>query len=129
MAKWWETLSTQCLEKYLLELPPKLAKAYCKFRSCNTKLPIESDRWFNIPRENRLCNICYLREIGNEFHYLLNCTNQPKHNSRRKHMSRYYYERPNTFKFHTLFNYVIQHEPISLAKFITDINEIINSQY
>ena len=27
----------------------------------------------NIPRENRKCNLCNLEEIGDEFHYILNC--------------------------------------------------------
>ena len=28
------------------------------FRTCNTKLPIETGRWNNIVRENRLCQQC-----------------------------------------------------------------------
>jgi hypothetical protein len=39
----------------------------------NHKLPIEHGRWNNIPRENRKCNSCNLEEIGDEFHYILNC--------------------------------------------------------
>jgi hypothetical protein len=34
---------------------------------------IEHGRWNNIPRENRKCNLCNLEEIGDEFHYILNC--------------------------------------------------------
>ena len=45
----------------------------CKFRTTNHNLPIEHGRWNNIPRENRKCNLCNLEEIGDEFHYILNC--------------------------------------------------------
>lgn len=41
------------------------------FRTSNAKLPIERGRWYDIPRENRLCTICNCIEIGDEFHYLL----------------------------------------------------------
>lgn len=47
-------------ENYLIVLPPRLAKAYCKFRTCNVKLPIECSRCNNIPREQRFCSICKL---------------------------------------------------------------------
>ena len=117
------------LENYLLDLPPKLARAYCKFRTRNIKIPIESGRWSNIPREERLCKLCILNEIGDEFHYLFNCTDQVILHSRRKYMSRYYFERPSTFKFNTLFNFVTNRELVYLAKFITDVNQRINSQY
>jgi hypothetical protein len=30
---------------------------FCKFRTTNTKLPIETGRWNNIARENRKCQL------------------------------------------------------------------------
>ena len=45
------------LENYLLSLPCKYSKYFCRFRTCNVKLPIEVGRWFHIPRENRTCNL------------------------------------------------------------------------
>ena len=45
-----------------------------KFRTGNAKLLIETGRWFNIPRENRICKLCACNKIGDEFHYLLKCT-------------------------------------------------------
>ena len=53
-------------------------------RSGNTKLPIETGKWFNIPKENRICKICNIKEIGDEFHYLLNCTEAVIQNSEYK---------------------------------------------
>ena len=45
-----------------------------RFPICNHHLPIESERWVNIPRNERICNHCNKQEIGDEFHYILNCT-------------------------------------------------------
>ena len=42
------------LESYLLNLPFKYLKYFCRFRTCNIKLPVEVGRWFNIPREIEL---------------------------------------------------------------------------
>ena len=112
----------------MLDLPPRLANIYCKFRTCNIKLPIEYGRWNNIPREDRVCTLCNTKEVGDEFHYLFNCSDQ--HIillNGNKFLCRYYYERPNTFKFNTLFNYVTNDELVSLVKFIKIINERINS--
>ena len=114
------------LEQYLFNLPPRLAKIYCKFRTCNIKLPVECSRWNNIPRENRICNLCNLNEIGDEFHYLFNCSDQEILINRKKFLSRYYFESPSTFKFNTLFNYVVNDELISLVKFINIINCRLN---
>jgi hypothetical protein len=30
-------------------------------------LPIENGRWMNIPRNERICNHCDVKEIGDEF--------------------------------------------------------------
>ena len=37
-------------------------------------LPIERERWYSIPREDRNCNFCG-NEIWDEFHILLLCCN------------------------------------------------------
>jgi hypothetical protein len=47
----------------------------CKFRTTNHKLPIEKGRWSNIPRENRYCELCQKNQIGDEYHYIFECTN------------------------------------------------------
>ena len=46
------------LENYLLKLSTKNARILCKFRTGNVKLPIETGRWFNIERDNRMCHLC-----------------------------------------------------------------------
>lgn len=41
---------------------------FCRFRTCNHHLPIESGRWLNIPRQDRICPHCNLKDLGDEFH-------------------------------------------------------------
>ena len=42
--------------------PEKLATldriTYCRFRTGNHRLPIETGRWHRIERQNRHCNLC-----------------------------------------------------------------------
>jgi hypothetical protein len=61
------------MEKYSLNLPEKYSKLFCKFGTDNARLPIETGRWKDIPRENRFCNLYNRNKIGDEFHYLLDC--------------------------------------------------------
>ena len=37
-------------------------------------LEIESGRYKNITREERICKYCNLSEIGDEYHFFLKCT-------------------------------------------------------
>ena len=60
-------------EEYLNVLEYKNAVLLCRFRTCNTKLPIETGRWLNIPRHDRVYILCNNRHIGDEYHYLLEC--------------------------------------------------------
>ena len=60
------------LENYLLIMPTKNARILCKFRTGNTKFPIETGRWFNIEREIRICQLCNTDD-GDEFHFF-KCT-------------------------------------------------------
>ena len=45
-----------------------------------------------IPVSDRKCNFCD-KDLGNEFHYLLNC--QYFKDKRKKHIKSYFYIRPN----------------------------------
>jgi len=40
---------------------------------CNIKLPIETERWSNTPREERICHLCHVG-LGTEYHFLFECT-------------------------------------------------------
>ena len=63
------------LEKYFtILLPADLMYNMCKFRCGSHKLPIEMGRFFSIDRSERICDLCNKEELGDEFHYLFNCT-------------------------------------------------------
>ena len=57
-------------EDYLDILSDKERITLCKFRT----LIIETGRWHNIDRDDRICTLCNAGLTGEEFHYLLECT-------------------------------------------------------
>ena len=64
------------LEKYLLKLNKSEQINLCKFRCRNTKLPVVVLGYatHNIDYGERLCKICNLNEVGDEYHYIMKCT-------------------------------------------------------
>ena len=88
-------------ENYLTALPYKYSKQIAKFRTSNHRLPIERQRYENIAREERKCDLCTLGFIGDEYHYILEC---PYFKSlRHKLLPSYCWQRPNILKLRWLF--------------------------
>jgi hypothetical protein len=58
------------IKNYLEILKDKDLFLLCRFRTSNHRLPIEIGPWENINRENKVCNFCQGRKLGEEFHYL-----------------------------------------------------------
>ena len=67
----------------------------------NTKLPIETGRWFNIERNERYCTLCNRNEIQDEFHILFRYDSRYQRNI---FLPSYFINQVNTFKFSVLFN-------------------------
>jgi len=111
-------------EKYLVSTPPKFLIPMIRFRTRNHRLPIETGRWANIPRENRLCPLCQ-RDIGDEFHYILSCSYFS--NTRKKLLKVKYYQRPNVITFGKLMNCKNSKEYINLCKLVKNITDIFKS--
>ena len=111
------------LEKYLLELPVKLRKLFTKFRCRNLNLPIETGARLQIERRNRLCSLCNRNEVGDEFHYVFNCTKLSK--SRRKFISSFNLP-ANTYSMKTLFN-LKNGDLLKFCNFIEEIVKTINN--
>ena len=82
-------------EKYLDILPVKLRKKFIKFRTSNRRFPVETGRWYNIPLNERLCLLCNKGLIGDEFHYILECSALEE--IRKKYINIKYWKRPNFF--------------------------------
>jgi hypothetical protein len=53
-----------------------MRQLFTKFRVSDHSLEIESGRYKNITREERICKNCNLNEIGDEleYHFFLKCT-------------------------------------------------------
>jgi hypothetical protein len=85
---------------------------FCKFRTGNHRLPIETGRWHGIDHGNRLCNICTDAEIGDECHYILQCKSLS--NERKLYLSHYFSHRITTLKFGQLFQIKINQNQISI---------------
>jgi hypothetical protein len=75
----WVNILTKCyLDKHYMykvyffsvKLPNKLVIGFTKFRTCNTRLPIEKARCDNISRYQRYCELCDQQIIGDEYHFL-----------------------------------------------------------
>ena len=94
----------------------KIPFLLCKFRTTNHKLPIEKGRWSNIPRENRYCELCQKNQIGDEYHYIYECTNLSE--KRTSLLPKHLIEHLNIIKFKNLMT--SERKPIlqKLCKFI-----------
>ena len=99
-------------------LPFALKQSLLKYRLSNHTLPIQSQRQIDIPREERICNYCDMVEIGDEFHYLFNCSHPDIQFQRRKFLSKYYLHHANTQKFNSLMNIERKSVLMNLAKFV-----------
>ena len=85
------------------------------------ELSIEHGRWNNIPRENRKCNLCNLEEIGDEFHYILNCPYFKQYSD--IYIKKRYTKRPNIINFLEIMASTNKLNLTNLCKFIRIINE------
>ena len=62
------------IEKYLSIIKDSnKRKTLTRFILSNHSLQIETGRYHNIAREERLCNLCHLGEVENESHFRLSC--------------------------------------------------------
>jgi hypothetical protein len=66
-------------------------------RITSHKLPIEKERWSIIPSENRYCELCQKKQIGDEYHYIFECTNVTE--KRTSLLPKHLIERSNIIKF------------------------------
>ena len=110
------------LEKYLLRLNKSEQINLCKFRCRNTKLPVVVLGYArqNIDYGDRLCTICNLKEVGDEYHYIMKCTYFC--NSRGKYLESNIWTNPNFDNFSKLFQSNDVGVLRNLGKFTKEIN-------
>ena len=92
-------------EYYITSLPNNLRRAISRIRTCNHKLPIEVGRYARnlAPRAQRICTKCDSKLVGDEFHFILVCTNPVLSELREKYISPYYTRFPTMAKLTDLF--------------------------
>ena len=103
-------------EEYIRILPENLAKTVIKFRTLNHRLPIQRGRILGIERNDRKCEKCPMDDLGDEFHYLLQCSFF--NDDRNKFLKKYFFRYANTIKFRDLLTSTNKRVLIKLAKFI-----------
>ena len=107
------------LQEYLTKLPKPYMFSMVKFKTANHKMPIVKGRHLNIDYNERICTLCQLNQIGDEYHYLLVC---PFFREKRiKYLKNYYFIRPNTLKFAQIFSISNYAEMLKAAKLIYEI--------
>ena len=65
-------------------------------------MPIEKERWSIILRENRYWELCQTNQIGDEYHYIYECTNVSE--KRTSLLPKHLIESPNIIKFKNLMS-------------------------
>ena len=95
----------------------------CKFRCRNIKIPVVLLGYVNsnIAYENRLCPICTMNEIGDEYHYILKCP--AFQDQRSRYLSEFYLRNPNMDKFSQLFQSNNNTVLSKLARLVLEINK------
>ena len=113
-----------CFVEYLTYLPSTLRQIVLKFRLSNHRLPIPQRRSLGNPRDERICTVCDNGEVGDEFHYLFNCSNENVTRNRTKYVDKYYTHHPNLPKFCSLMNMTSKSKNVKLDKFLSCIFEL-----
>ena len=115
------------MENYLNILCCKTSrKCLTKLRISAHKLRIESARYGRdrIERQERVCQLCDINEIEDEFHFVLKC--KTYNELRVKFIKRYFYVHTSMFKFLELLQSNNKYVLINLCKYITSANKIRN---
>ena len=101
-------------------LDPKYLFDFFKLRSSNQKLQIECGRWQSIERNRRLCKLCQKQEIGDEFHYIMEC---PFFKCKRKLLIKQkYIQNPNMKQLKNLMTSKNRKELTNICKLIKEID-------
>ena len=113
-------------ESYMDLLPKQLYINIAKLRLSSHHLRIQTARYVQdyIDRRQRYCIFCNNNEIEDEYHFILECNMYLT--IRRKYISRYYYVRPNMYKFCQLLKSTSKRTLFYLAKYIKEAFDIRN---
>ena len=109
-------LDTSC-ESYLNKITLNKYKfALSRFRLSSHNLALETGRYNNIPKENRICTFCNMNKIESEYHFLLVCPLNAE--LRRHYLPQYYCRWPSITKFKNLMQSKPERVIKRLSKYI-----------
>jgi hypothetical protein len=94
----------------------KFRTALTQFRISSHHLEIETGRYQNVDRNERICKNCNAGLIENEYHFMLICKKYS--DLREKYIKKYYYTWPNIQKFRNLMSVKSSKIIRNLAKYI-----------
>ena len=92
----------------------KFALSLFGLRSHN--LALETGRYYNIPKENRICTFCNMNKIESEYHFLLVCPLYAE--LRRQYLHQFYCRWPSLTKFQNLMQSKSERVIKRLSKYI-----------
>ena len=107
---------------YISERKYKIALS--KFRLSSHNLEIETGRYNSISRSERICRLCQMNVVQDEFHFLLTCTTYT--NLRRKYFKPYYCRWPTLNMFDRLMTNTGKTEILNLSKYIFFASKLRN---
>ena len=98
--------------------------ALSRFRLSSHNLALETGRYYNIPKENRICTFCNMNKIESEYHFLLVCPLYAE--LRRQYLPQYYSRWPSITKFKNLMQSKSERVIKRLSKYIFFAQNIRN---
>ena len=110
------------VQSYLKQgIPAKYKKYISKFRLSAHSLKVETGRYDATARENRLCTMCNLEDIEDEYHFILKC---PYYTDiRNLHINTYFTTRPSVYKLTKLFSSSNKKILCNLGKYLLKASE------
>lgn len=76
------------------------------------------------PEVNRTCNLCFT-DIGNEYHYLFQCSNEMVKRLREMYIPSYYYRNHSVIKMKGLFTICNITVLTNICKFLKKIEKLL----
>jgi hypothetical protein len=96
-----------------------------RYRLHAHSLNIETGRYYNIDRHARICNMCNNKDIEDEYHFILECSEYVE--IRTKYIKSYYCINPSAFKLTQLLSVQNIKELNNLGKYLYVVKKIRNS--
>ena len=110
------------LEDYLTDITDNKYKiALARFRTSSHNLSIETGRYDNNPRQERICRSCNMNQIEDEYHFLLVCPHFRE--LRTKYLKPYFRHWPTLNKFEALLSTTFKKVTSNLSKYIYFANK------